>query len=42
MSTKITGALLAPAALTLVVFAAGCIGTADQTAKFNDTVNFYT
>ena len=43
MSPKITGALLALAALTLVVFAAGCIGTADQTAKVNDTVNvFYT
>jgi len=43
MNQKITGVLLALAALTLVVFAAGCIGTADQTAKVNDTVNvFYT
>lgn len=43
MNPKITGVLLALAALTLVVFAAGCVGTADQTAKVNDTVNvFYT
>ncbi|MCZ9312516.1 MAG: FKBP-type peptidyl-prolyl cis-trans isomerase [Methanocorpusculum sp.] len=43
MNTKITGVLLALAALTLVVFAAGCIGSADQTAKASDTVNvFYT
>ncbi|MDR0980635.1 MAG: FKBP-type peptidyl-prolyl cis-trans isomerase, partial [Methanocalculaceae archaeon] len=43
MNQKITGVLLALATLTLVVFAAGCIGTADQTAKVNDMVNvFYT
>ena len=39
MNSKITGALMALAALTVVVFAAGCIGTADQTAQVNDTVN---
>ncbi|HJK24412.1 MAG TPA: FKBP-type peptidyl-prolyl cis-trans isomerase, partial [Methanocorpusculum sp.] len=41
MNSKITGALMALAALTVVVFAAGCIGTADQTAQVNDTVNVY-
>ena len=41
MNSKSTGALLALAALTVVVFAAGCIGTADQTAQVNDTVNVY-
>ncbi|MDV0442989.1 FKBP-type peptidyl-prolyl cis-trans isomerase [Methanorbis rubei] len=43
MNKKILGVLFAAVALCLVVFAAGCIGTADQTAKVNDTVNvFYT
>ena len=41
MNSKITGALQALAALTVVVFAAGCIGTANQTAQVNDTVNVY-
>lgn len=41
MNRRISGILLALAALTLVVFAAGCVDTADQTAKINDTVNVY-
>lgn len=43
MSSKLPGLVLVLAALALVIFSAGCVGTADQTAKINDTVNvFYT
>ncbi|MDV0441550.1 FKBP-type peptidyl-prolyl cis-trans isomerase [Methanorbis furvi] len=43
MNQKIVGILFAAVALCLVIFSAGCIGTVDQTAKVNDTVNvFYT
>ncbi|MDU9376918.1 hypothetical protein McpSp1_15550 [Methanocorpusculaceae archaeon Sp1] len=43
MNQKIVGILFAAVALCLVIFSAGCIGTTDQTAKVNDTVNvFYT
>ena len=37
----IMGVLLAAVVLSLAVFSAGCVGTADQTAKVNDTVNVY-
>lgn len=41
MSSKLPGLVLVLAALTLVIFSAGCVGTADQTAKINDTVSVY-